>query len=269
MVTSSVDEARGTDPRQRAAIVERIQPVGSVNIAGVPAAAAAVVAAAPRSGEEVAAIACNSCHIAGVLEAPKIGDTAAWGERLAAGGGVDGLTTSAISGKGNMPPRGGAQASDEEIRAAVVHLLEASGVDVGEAGVDSAQTSVEQAVEQVADAAQSMVTDAADAAAGMVAAATPAAAMPAAPTPAAPSVDLAKGKSVYDQACFVCHAAGVAGAPKLGDKGLWAPRIAKGMDALNQSSLNGIGAMPAKGGRLDLSDGDVMSAVAWMVEQAR
>lgn len=284
-ITSSADEARGDDPRLRAAITERIKPIGTVNVAGAPAATTEAVAEVVRSGADVSAVACNACHVAGVLGAPKIGDAAAWNQRLAAGGGIDGLTTSAINGKGNMPARGGAQVSDAEIRAAIEHMLVESGIAVASGDTPApaetpAPAPVEAAVETVKEAASEAVASAS----GMVAAVMPEAA-PApevisapevAPTPeAAPVVaaaagpDLAVGKSVYDNACFACHATGAAGAPKLGDKSLWAPRVAKGMDALYASSLNGIGVMPPKGGRVDLSDADIKSAVAYMVEQVK
>jgi cytochrome c5 len=273
IVTSSVEEARGEDPRLRAAIVERIAPVGSVNVAGAPAASATAEEVAARSGEEIAAAACNACHVAGVLGAPKIGDAAVWNDRLAAGGGVDGLTTSAINGKGNMPARGGAQISDEEVRAAVVHMLEASGVAVAgtadAAPTDATPTNAEAAVEPAA-AASPMGAAAQTAGAAMEAASDMlASAMPTPEPAAAAAPDLAKGKTIYDTACFACHTTGAAGAPRLGDAALWAPRIAKGMETLNHNVLNGIGAMPPKGGRVDLSDADVLAAAAWMIEQVK
>ena len=80
---------------------------------------------------------------------------------------------------------------------------------------------------------------------------------------------MADGEATYKDACFVCHAAGIAGAPKLGDKAAWAPRIATGNDALYATALNGKGAMPAKGGRADISDDDVKAAVDYMVNQAK
>ena len=81
------------------------------------------------------------------------------------------------------------------------------------------------------------------------------------------------GKGVYDKACQTCHNAGIAGAPKTGDKSAWIDRIGQGMDALNNHAINGYqgadGVMPAKGGNMSLSDGDVMNAVAFMVESSR
>ena len=79
------------------------------------------------------------------------------------------------------------------------------------------------------------------------------------------------GKAVYEKTCVACHGAGVAGAPKLGDVALWKDRIAKGMDALFESSINGVqgytGFMPAKGGNVNLTDDEVKAAVTYMVEQ--
>jgi cytochrome c5 len=82
-----------------------------------------------------------------------------------------------------------------------------------------------------------------------------------------------RGKKVYDTACTTCHATGVAGAPKLGDKALWAPRIAQGMDTLYTHSIKGfqgkVGVMPPKGGFVNLSDAEVKAAVDYMVAKAK
>jgi cytochrome c5 len=78
---------------------------------------------------------------------------------------------------------------------------------------------------------------------------------------------MADGKAIYQQVCAACHATGAAGSPKMGDKAAWAPRIATGMDALYAAAINGKGVMPPKGGRADLSDADIKSAVDYMVSQ--
>lgn len=77
--------------------------------------------------------------------------------------------------------------------------------------------------------------------------------------------DAGRGKAVYDATCTVCHAAGVAGAPKTGDRAAWAPRIKAGMSELYASSIKGKKAMPPKGGNLALPDADVRAAVDYMV----
>ena len=92
-------------------------------------------------------------------------------------------------------------------------------------------------------------------------------------TPLAEPAAEVDGKAVYDSACFACHAAGIAGAPRFADTDAWAPRIAKGLDTLYANSINGYqgdaGVMPAKGGRTDLSDAQVRAAVDYMVAAAQ
>ena len=87
---------------------------------------------------------------------------------------------------------------------------------------------------------------------------------------AAPAAD---GKATYQSACSVCHGAGIAGAPKVGDKAGWAARIAQGTATLHQHALQGYqgqaGVMPAKGGRVDLADEVVAAAVDYMVAESR
>ena len=79
----------------------------------------------------------------------------------------------------------------------------------------------------------------------------------------------ADGKATYEATCAVCHATGVANAPKFGDKAAWKDRIAKGMDTLHTHALKGFNAMPPKGGNMGLSDADVKAAVDYMVSQAK
>ncbi len=78
---------------------------------------------------------------------------------------------------------------------------------------------------------------------------------------------------MYKQACFACHDAGVAGAPKIGDKAAWEARLAKGLDILNKHAIEGFtgdaGNMPPKGGRTDLSDEAVKDAVAYMLSTVK
>jgi cytochrome c5 len=87
------------------------------------------------------------------------------------------------------------------------------------------------------------------------------------------STAFADGKATFQQACFACHGTGAAGAPKIGDKAAWKDRIAKGKDTLHKHALKGFtgkkGVMPAKGGRTDLKDADVMAAVDYMVSQSK
>jgi cytochrome c5 len=79
----------------------------------------------------------------------------------------------------------------------------------------------------------------------------------------------ASGKDVYESSCAACHATGAAGAPKIGDKAAWTPRLSTGADALHASAIKGKGAMPAKGGNIGLSDADIIAAVDFMADKAR
>jgi cytochrome c oxidase subunit 2 len=79
----------------------------------------------------------------------------------------------------------------------------------------------------------------------------------------------ADGKGTYDTTCMACHGTGAAGAPKLGDKAAWAPRLAQGKNTLYDHALHGKGAMPPKGGNAALSDDAVKAAVDYMAAQAK
>lgn len=82
------------------------------------------------------------------------------------------------------------------------------------------------------------------------------------------------GKEIYDQLCASCHASGIAGAPKTGDQGNWAPRIAQGVDTLVKHAIDGYHGpdgnfMPPKGGNPALSDEQVTNAVHWLADQVK
>ncbi|WP_460878087.1 c-type cytochrome [Rhodanobacter koreensis] len=82
------------------------------------------------------------------------------------------------------------------------------------------------------------------------------------------------GKEIYDHLCTSCHTAGVAGAPKLGDKSMWGPRIAEGLDTLIKHATEGYHGpdgnfMPPKGGNPALTDEQIKAAVTWIVGQAK
>ncbi|MBM3341477.1 MAG: cytochrome c5 family protein [Betaproteobacteria bacterium] len=77
------------------------------------------------------------------------------------------------------------------------------------------------------------------------------------------------GKAVYDANCLACHAAAVAGAPKVGDKAQWAALVGAGAAALTASAIKGKNAMPPKGGNLSLSDDQVKAAVDYMIAQSK
>jgi cytochrome c5 len=258
-------------------VAKRVQPVGGVYtednpppkvVNEAPPAVAGAGAAAGDVGKQTYDTVCMACHGAGVAGAPKLGDKAAWEPRLAQG--VDVLHKHAIEGfqgsAGVMPARGGrTDLSDDAVIAAVEYMLAESGGPARAAPTAEAAPSSEAAAPAEAAAAGEAVAPAEAAAA-------------AAPTPAPEATAAAggasdKGKQVYDTVCMACHAAGVAGAPKFGDKAAWEPRIAQGMDLLYEHSIKGFmgaaGMMPPKGGRADIPDDDVKAAVDYMVGAAK
>ena len=250
-----------------------IAPIGSVTTVDKS------VAKAARSGEAVFNAVCTSCHSAGVLGAPKIDDKAAWEPRTAQG--LDGLMKNAINGIRSMPARGGDPTlTDEEVQNAIIYMTGKAGIDLSSQAKAAAPAGD---AKQAAPAAEAKPAEAAPAQAAAPAAEakpTEAAPAPAAETApvaqaapaqaaAAPEAASANGEKTYKATCFACHDVGVAGAPKLGDKAAWEPRIAAGKDALYHSSLNGKNAMPAKGGNAALSDADVKAAVDYMVGQVK
>jgi len=243
------------------AVAERIRKVGTVEIRDANRAL--------KSGEEVFKAQCTTCHTPGVAGAPKFGDAAAWAPRI--GTGFDALVQSALKGKGAMPPQAGGDFEETEIARGVAYMANAGGAKFAEpkapaAAATTAAAPASAAVQTVAAAAPV----AAPAAPAPVAAAPAAAPAPApAPAPAAAQTASAgSGEALYKQACFVCHAAGVAGAPKLGDKAAWAPRLQQGVPAPVQSAMKGKGAMPPKGGT-NASEQELAAAVQYMVNAAK
>jgi len=219
------------------AVARRIKPVGEVVVVDPNAPRA------DKTGQQVVEQVCAACHATGALKAPKIGDKAAWAPLIKEG--LDHLTQTAIKGIRQMPARGGnPDLSDTEMARAVAYMANQSGASFKEP--------------EAKPAAKPAAT---------VTAAAPAAA--AAAPAAGGKADAGKGKQVYDTVCAACHSAGVAGAPKTGDKAAWGPRIKAGNEALYTSAIKGKGAMPAKGGNPALADADIKAAVDFMVGQSK
>lgn len=259
IVNASFQQTQNND----VVVAERLAPVGSVNVdepfvlanaegdSGAASAPTAAASAAPSDpGTATYGKICFACHDAGVGGAPKIGDKAAWSDRMQKG--TEMLVSNAINGMtgdaGIMPPKGGLPSlSDDDVRAAVMHMLDKLEEGAAPTTPAATQTPIEAAptMEPVAAAAA------------------------AAPPPAADG----RGKEVYDAACFICHATGVAGAPKIGDSTGWAPRVALGNDTLYKHAIEGFmgetGLMPPKGGRMDFSDDDVKAAVDYMLTNSQ
>jgi|UniRef100_UPI0040484A6A cytochrome c5 len=125
---------------------------------------------------------------------------------------------------------------------------------------------------RIAPVAKIEITEGGAPVAPMVVAATPVvvavAAVQSEPVSDGPA-DMVKGEQIYKQACMACHAVGVAGAPKFGDKTAWGPAMSRGMDSMVANAIKGKGVMPARGGLAAASDKDISDAVHYMVGQLK
>ncbi|MDR5835225.1 c-type cytochrome [Caballeronia sp. LZ034LL] len=259
-VNNSTRTGAGTDIE--ASVKERIAPAAQVDVRD---------ANAPRvykTGEDVFKAVCSACHAAGTAGAPKFGDAGAWAPRISEG--YDTLLHNALNGKGAMPARGGTNPddySDFEIARAVVYMANNGGAKFAEPAQPAPGAAASAAGAASAPAAASS-NDNAQAAAAVAALASVPQAAPA-PAAGAQSADAAQaGKALYEQVCQACHAAGVLGAPKFGDKAAWAPRLKEPMDTVYNYALHGKGAMPPKGGS-NAPDADVKAAVDYMVNASK
>ena len=72
------------------------------------------------------------------------------------------------------------------------------------------------------------------------------------------------GEQVVNAQCIKCHGTGVGGAPKIGDRAAWTPRMSRGLDAVVASAIHGHGGMPARGGMADATDAEIRAAVLYM-----
>ncbi|KND57748.1 Cytochrome c5 [Candidatus Paraburkholderia schumanniana] len=268
-VNNSTRTGAGTD--LEASVKERIAPVAQVDIRD---------ANAPRvykTGEEVFKAVCSACHATGTAGAPKFGDASAWAPRISEG--YDTLLYNALNGKGAMPARGGTNPddySDFEIARAVVYMANDAGAKFAEpaqpapgatasAGASAPAAGASGAAATAGGASSNENAQAAAAVAAL--ASVPQAAS--APAAGAQSADAAQaGKALYEQVCQACHAAGMLGAPKFGDKAAWALRLKDSMDTVYNYALHGKGAMPLKGGS-NAPDADVKAAVDYMVNAVK
>ena len=246
----------GTESQASGAVESRIRPLADEGFTLVDANAPRVL----QAGAAVYAAVCAACHDGGLAGAPKTGDTGGWAARL--GQGYDTLVKHAIEGSRAMPAKGGnPDLDDVEVARAVVFMANKSGASFKEPAAPAPAAPAATAAAPAADAA---TPPAAPAAAAAAPAPAPAAA------PAVASADA--GKNVYSSACIACHGAGIAGAPKLGDKAAWTPRVAQGNAVLYEHAIKGFqgkaGVMPPKGGAA-VSDADVKAAVDYMVASVK
>ncbi len=124
MISSDDGTNVAVDPRIKAKIDETIKPVGMVNVDASSAGAVAPVASSDFDATAAYQSSCFACHGTGALNAPKLGDKAAWKARIAQG---DAVYTNAIKGKGSMPPKGGAASlSDDQVNSIVDYMISQS-----------------------------------------------------------------------------------------------------------------------------------------------
>jgi len=227
------------------AVAKRLKPVGELTFAD----AGGEAAHGPKSGEEIYKSVCSACHATGAAGAPKFGDAGSWAARIKEG--QKRLVQTAIKGERAMPPRGGDPGlSDLEVERAVVYLANSAGAKFKEPAAPAAEkTAAAPAQDKAAAAAPVPAPEKAVAAAG--------------------AGGKADGRKIYEASCTACHGAGIAGAPKAGDKAAWAPRLKTGMNALYASAVKGKGAMPAKGGNATLAEDDVKAAVDYLASLAK
>jgi cytochrome c5 len=233
-------ETSSDDPIMRNALMERIQPVGSVRTSAddLPQASAVMaVASGPKSAEELVNGACAACHAAGVAGAPLLGDDAAWAPRRELG--LEALVASVINGKGAMAPRGGSTYTDEEITRAVQHI---AMFEPTEAAAPAATEPTESSAAEAVDAVTAVVM-------GQV------------PEGLTDTI-----KAAVNGVCAGCHIAGVANAPKFGDVEAWQARADKGMAALVASVANGLNVMPPRGAS-SLTDEELPIAIQYMLSK--
>jgi cytochrome c5 len=262
--SGKTETGSGTNSQSAEAVEQRLQPVAEQGYALKDVNAPKTL----QSGEAVYTTTCAACHGTGAAGAPKFGDSGAWGPRLAQG--EDTLIQHAVQGIRAMPAKGGNPDLDNvEVARAVVYMANKAGASFKEPAAPAAGAAAPASTSEAnAAAAQGPAANAP--AVGPAPAKDTAAAAPAA-APAKPAAADA-GKALYTATCQACHGAGIAGAPKFGDKAAWAPRLKQGSAVLYDHAIKGFqgkaGMMPPKGGST-ASDEDVKAAVDYMAAAAK
>lgn len=237
----------------RDAIAERLKPAGQLCLQGEDCGTAASAGAAPAAngnsadnidGGAIYNRVCMACHETGAAGAPVRSDDDAWAARIDQG--WDTLLDHSINGFNAMPARGGnPNLSDDEVAAATAYLLEPV-MDVPELGGAAEEAPAKETpAEEAAEATEEDANGNAPSHAGI------------------------DGEAIYNQACMACHMTGAAGAPRRGEAGEWEGRIDQDIETLYDHAINGIGAMPPKGGHTNLSDDEVRAAVDFLVEPVK
>ncbi len=262
-VANNTRDGAGSESQTDQAIAARLQPVADVGFTLKDVNAPKQLMA----GSEVYKAACAACHTTGAAGAPKLGDNSAWSARIAQG--YDKLVANAVNGIRAMPAKGGNPDLDDlEVAAAVVFMANQSGAKFKEPDMKAAQSAAAVPADSASVPPQTQGAAVASATAPIASSPATQVAEKLAPgTDTSKSASVDAGKKLYEANCQACHGAGVAGAPKFGDKAAWAPRIKQGSATLYEHAINGfqgkMGVMPAKGGA-SASDAEVKAAVDYM-----
>jgi cytochrome c5 len=248
----------GSESQSAQAVAARVRPVAEEGFAFKDVNAPKVL----QSGQAVYNAVCVACHGTGAAGAPKAGDAGAWGARIAQG--FDTLVQHAVQGIRAMPAKGGNPDLDNiEVARAVAYMANQAGAKFKEPEAPAAPAAQPAAAAAAANTAPAPAQPAATPGTPPVAGAIA--------TPAVAGNNEA-GKALFNATCAACHGAGIAGAPKFGDKAAWAPRIAQGKNTLYEHAIKGFqsefGTMPPKGGST-APDADVKAAVDYMVAAAK
>lgn len=180
-------------------------------------------------GQKTYAAECAACHGTGIGGAPKVGNADDWKDTAKEPLFV--LYENVWHGLSIMPAKGGCKdCNPRQITSAIVYMLHQSQSGAGKGATTPAHVG------------------------GKANAAIP-----------RNVVSLDVGKKIYQAHCAACHANGLMGAPRYGDDSQWAPKLELGLDKLHENALNGIGAMPPKGGCTNCSKDQIMSAVNYIV----
>ncbi|WP_280549971.1 c-type cytochrome [Halomonas sp. 11-S5] len=262
------------DDAERAAIAERLAPVGELCVQGEDCGTAMAASSgggdtssggSSVDGEGIYNNVCMACHETGAAGAPVRGDEAAWSERT--GKGFETLLSHAINGFNAMPAKGGnPNLSDEEMRAAVAYVVKpvmdvptqkTGGSDTGDMAANG-----ENAGGGSSESTSGGSSEGAGGGSSESAGGESAGGESASDEAATAGID---GAAIYNQICMACHETGAAGAPVRGNAEQWSARLEQGTDTLYSHAINGFNAMPAKGGNPSLSDDEVKAAVDHLI----
>lgn len=297
LVSFTSSMGAGSSAQSSEAIAKRIQPVAGFKLVDADAPVES------KTGDQVYESTCAACHSAGVAGAPKVGDEATWAPLIDSGF-DELLKIAIEGVGAMPPRGGNSSLSDLEVARAVVYMANESGAsfdepadeagdetgdETGNQDADDADADADNAEQSQADStaadAEAQTDNEADKAQGdksdndvnddnasdakADSASDDTASDDNADSPnsdqAADTAELdPAGEKLYKSVCFTCHTTGVAGAPKLGDKEAWAPYTEAGIDTMLEKAIEGVGAMPPRGGS-QASDEEMKASIEYIL----